>query len=66
MGLLLNILSRTPTFSFLGVLDSCFQNPSEIPGKDASIYLHILSQSISDHHLRCWVGASPHKTLVVQ
>ena len=22
-----------------------------------SIYLHILSRSISDHHLRCWVGA---------
>ena len=21
------------------------------------IYLHILSRSISDHHLRCWVGA---------
>ena len=51
-------------FSFLGVPDSCFQNPSEVPGKDASIYLHILSRSISDHHLRCWVGASSHKTLV--
>ena len=23
-----------------------------------SIYLHILSQSISDHHLRCWVEFS--------
>ena len=30
MGLL--NLSGTPTFSFGGVPDSCFQNPSEIPG----------------------------------
>ena len=34
-------MSGTPTFSFGGVPDSCFQNPSEIPGVKTAYSHHL-------------------------
>ena len=39
-----HFLSGTPTFCQMGVLNSCFQNPSESSGKDGSTHdVHVHS-----------------------